>query len=130
HAISDDKVTCDANLSADHAILADFARTCNACLCGNYGIFADFDIVCNLDLVVQFNAFADDGRSHCRTVDGCTGTDVDIILENHISDLWNLVVSTVGLRGESKSVRSDNRTRMDHAITPDHCFRINLGAGK
>ena len=77
---------------------------------------ANDDVVGDLDKIVDLGSFADHRVAACSPVDGSVATDLDIVLDDHPTDLGDLAV-TVGPHGETEAVLPDPNTRVDdHAI--------------
>lgn len=74
----------------------------------------------NLDLVVEFDAIPKDRIGQCTTIDGGIHADLDIVADQHTTDLGNLVPDTL-LVGETKAFTTEHRARLDdHPLADTH----------
>ena len=84
----------------------------------------------NLHQVVQLHAFVNDGTAHGRAVHTGIGTNLHIILDNHITNLWNLIV-TICIGSKAEAICTDDRSGMnrytvtDMAVVIDRYMRID-----
>lgn len=69
----------DADLPAEHDVLACFGRAGDACLGGDHIVLANFDVVGNLDEIVYFRAFADDRLLKAGAIDAGIGSDFYVV---------------------------------------------------
>ena len=67
---------------------------------------ADGHIVTDLDLIVDFGALADDRVTQAAAVDGGSGADFDVVLNQHAAGLRHFYL-TAGAENVSKTVLSD-----------------------
>ena len=123
HVVSDGDVPGYSHLSAHHAMAAYFCRAGDAALGSHYGILAYFYVVGYLYEVVEFYTLTYDGRSHSGPVDGCIGSDLDMVFENDIPYLRYFHVRTV-VRGKSEPIGTDNGSCMYDAVIAYHAIVI------
>src|SRR5690606_40960310 len=109
----------DAHLSTDQAVLADLGGAGNPGLGRNGRMLPDFHIVGDLDLVVQFHPFPEDGGAQGGPVDGGPCPDIHVILQDHVSGLWDLAVLPIGVWGEPKAVGADYDPAVEHTMVAD-----------
>ena len=93
HLVSDDRMSRDAHLAAEHAPLPDFGGTGHADLGGHDGVCSHFHIVGNLDEVVYLYAFAHDGGTHGRTVNAGVRPDFHVVFDGDNADLRDFLIS-------------------------------------
>ena len=72
---------------------------------------ADGHIVADLDLVVDFGAFADHGVAQAAAVDGGSGADFDVVLDQDAAGLRHLQMAVGAEEDESIAVLSDAGSR-------------------
>src|SRR5258708_31059763 len=84
-------------------------------LCGKQAMPADRHIVADLDLVVDFGAFADNGVAQAAAVDGGSGADFNVVLDQNARGLRYLHMAA-GSKNESITVLSNMAAPMDHDI--------------
>ena len=105
-------MTCEADLSAEHAVASHLARSGYAHLGCAYGIFAYYDVVTYLDEVVEFHAAAYDRRAHSRAVYAGVCAYLHIVFYHDVAYLWYFGIRTVGIGGESETVGAYYRSGM------------------
>src|SRR5664279_4941971 len=97
----------------------------NARLRHQNAVPADADIVAYLHQVVDLGALADHGVANGAAVDGGTGADFDIVLNDDAPDLRHLEVA-LSSHHEAEAVLTDLAARMNDDAIPeqrvgDHC---------
>lgn len=113
-------MTGDAYLTTEHTPLADSCRAGYADLCRHDGVLADISVVSDLHEVVELDTLAHGCCAHCGSVDTGIGTDLNIILDGHDAELWNLIILIgLGVWRKSKSVGTDDGTRMQGHVVAD-----------
>mgnify|MGYP003349801727 CR=1 FL=1 len=83
----------DANLSSDHDPVAHFGAAADTRLCGNDRRLPYFYVMCDLYEVVELGTFPDDRGTDRGPVDRCIGTDLHLVLDDHVADLGDLGAS-------------------------------------
>src|ERR1700678_1117497 len=122
-------MTHDPGLAADHHPAADLGAAADAGLRGYDGMMPDVYIMRYLDQVVQLCTLPDNGRPYRGAVDGGIHPDLYIILDHHIPDLRHFLERAVGLRGKTKTVSADDRSRVYGQMRADHKVVIDLYPG-
>src|SRR5688572_25020368 len=90
----------------------------------------DFHVVTNLYQVIDLGPLAYDRFPQRSAVDRRAGSDFDVVLDPHDSNLRNFVVLAL-IQGEAVTVRANDNARMDDAATAnprpivDDHIRIN-----
>src|SRR3546814_14863042 len=102
----------DTNLAADHGVSADLSASGYPGLGSNDRVFSYFHIVGHLDQIVQLHTFANNGSAHCGPVNGIIGANLNIVFNNHISNLAHLGIRTIRLRRKSKAIAANHRAGM------------------
>src|SRR5690606_13321802 len=77
-------------------------------------MFADDDVVGDLHKVVYFRALANHRAAETRAVEGAVGADLDVVLDDDISDLRDFLVPALD-KLVAETVRAD-----DHAGVKTH----------
>src|SRR6478736_1115921 len=93
-------------------------------------MLANFHVMRNLYQVVYFGAFANNGSAHGSTIYGSVGANAHIIFQNYVAYLRNWFVSTVFLRGKTKTIGANNRARVNGAVVANYRIGVNFSAGK
>src|SRR5690554_211203 len=124
-AIGNIDMAHQTNLSTHHHIFPDFSRARNATLSRNHRVLADFHIMGYLDQVVQLDTILDNGRSHSGAVYYRIGPYFYFIFNDYVSNLTDLDVRSVWLRGKPKSIASDHSTGMDDHLLANFTIIIN-----
>jgi hypothetical protein len=122
HLITDYEMISEASLTADHDISADSRASSDAHLCDKDAMLSDSDIVGNLDQVIDFGPLFDQGMAEGSTVDRHIRTEFHIVLNDHVAELGDLMVSALMLN-ITEPVSSNDRTAMDdHTSTKATAF--------
>ena len=80
---------------------------------------ADCHIVADLDLIVDFGAFANHGVAQAPAIDGRSGPDLDVILDQHPSGLRHFQMPVRPKEDETITVLADAAARMDQDIVAE-----------
>src|SRR5690606_7107348 len=88
-------------------------------------MFTDLYIVRNLNQIIQLYALPYDGRTHRSPINYGIRTNFNIILDNHITNLTNLVIGAILLGGKPKAVAANNCPRMDDNPLADDTVEID-----
>src|SRR6185437_2253611 len=83
-----------------------------------YAVTADADVMADLDQVVDLAALANDRVANGAAVDGGTGADFDIVLNNDAADLRDLQMAAAA-HHEAEAVLPDLAARMDDDAIAD-----------
>src|SRR6202022_3165819 len=93
-------------------------------------VAADHDIVADLHQVVDLGAFADHGVADAAAIDHRSRADLDVVLNDHPSDLRDLDV-TVRPHEEAEAVLPDAAAGMDdHAVADQRVDHRRAGADR
>src|SRR5262245_17821648 len=107
----------DPNLSSDNTLRTQRRTARNARLCCDDRVLANLNVMCDLDQVIQLRATPYDRGLQRTTIDAGVRSNFHIIFNNDFPDLRKFHVGFAVL-DETKSVGTDDRTRMDdHAIS-------------
>src|ERR1700687_1459691 len=77
---------------------------------------ADCHIVTDLDLIVDFGAFADDGVAQTAAIDGRSGTDFDVVLDQDPAGLRHFQMAVRSKEDEAVPILSDAAAGMDQDV--------------
>ena len=118
----------NADLSPDHAMVAQLRRTGNTRLRYNQAMWTDLGTVANSNRVTDFAAFTDNRIVQCAAFNDAVGANLDIILQNDNPDLRDLVMFAF-MCGKTKAVLSDRRIRLNNHSVTDLTAVIDHGIG-
>src|SRR5690606_29602286 len=113
--VADLEVSDDTGLTADHAAGANGGAAGNADAARNGGVIADTYVVRDLDLVVELDVIADHGVFERTAIDGGVGADLDVVTDDHTSDLRDLDPAAIAFAGKTETVGADDRAGMNDA---------------
>ena len=80
---------------------------------------ADRHIVADLDLIVDFGAFADHRVAQAAAVDGGSGADLDVVLDQDAAGLRHLQMAVGPEEDEAIAVLSDAAAGMNQDVVAD-----------
>src|SRR3954447_23688901 len=80
---------------------------------------ADCHIVADLDLIVDFGAFANHGIAQAPAIDGRSGPDLNVILDQHPAGLRHLQMPVRPKEDETITVLADAAAGMDQDIVTE-----------
>ena len=83
-----------ACLTGYNDVISYLGAPCNTYLGNNDTVLPDLNVVANLDLIIDFGSFADPRCAQCPTIDGRIGTNLDIIVNDDISNLRDFSVES------------------------------------
>src|ERR1700730_11030923 len=83
-----------SRLRGDYAIIAQTGAAGKTCLSHDDAVSADDDVMGDMDEVVDFGPLADDGGAERGAVDGCVSADLDIVVNDDVTDLQHLAMAT------------------------------------
>ena len=86
----------DGNLAGDDDIAACSCRACNARLTHNEIVVTNLDAVGDLYEVVDLGAMFDDGVAKTCSVNGCIGSNFNVIFDDDTAELIDLGVFAIG----------------------------------
>src|SRR5258708_7903697 len=86
-----------ANLSAQNDIVAQLGAAGDAGLRNHQAMLAESHVVRNLDEVVYFGTLPNQGRSERAAVNGHVGTNLDVVLDDHVANLGDLYMNSTVL---------------------------------
>ena len=75
-------------------------------LCAAERAFSYFHIMGDLYKVIQLRILANDRTTHHRSIDRCVRTDLHIVLNNYITDLFDLAVYALCVGFKTETVRT------------------------
>src|SRR2546427_2851989 len=110
--VADGHVIGDARLPTNHHMMARLAAAGDAYLRHQDVMLTDLDVVGDLDQVVHFRAATDDRLAEGGAVHGHVRAQLHVVLDDHSSNLGNLVVPSAFL-DVAEPVAADDRARMD-----------------
>src|SRR5262249_854274 len=85
--------------------------------CGDYGVFPYLHVMRDLDEIVELHSSSNDCRFEGAAVDACIRSDLNVVFDDHATNLWKLYVRR-SITHEPESVCPDDGTCMnDHAIS-------------
>ena len=82
----------------------------------------------NLAEIVNLGTAVDDGGAHGGAVDAGVGTNLHIVLDDHIAYLVNLVVGAVARGGKAEAVGTHHHAGMEDAPVANGALAVNLYA--
>src|SRR6202045_4624546 len=89
---------------------------------------ADRHIVTDLDLIVDFRALADHRVTQAAAIDGRSGADLHVVLDQDPAGLRHLQMAIRSKEDEAISVLSNAAARMDQDVVADQ-RKLNRGTG-
>src|SRR6185503_6715048 len=113
NAIADGDMVANADLSTKDDKIAKDNAAGDADLTGKDAVAADDCVVADLDQIINFAAFSDDSVRNRAPVDRCVGSDLDVILDDHSTQLRRLFVP-IGSGSKSEAGAADDGARLDH----------------
>ena len=132
------------NLSAKRDIVIYYGRTRYPRLGNDQTIRANLTVMTDMHEIIDLRALPNDRSPHSSAINAVMSTDLNIILQDNISDLWYLRMHTI-LRREAEAIRADNRRAVNYAalanmtvlpygrirvndrIRPNFCILANIG---
>src|SRR6516225_8332471 len=121
-ALADGHVSGYANACAQDDEVLQRGAPGNSGLSNQHTVPSNHHIVANLNEIVDLGTFADHGVADRPAVDGGTGADLDVVLNNHAPDLRNLQVTGCPHQ-KTEPVLADATARMDNHPVPDQRMR-------
>src|SRR5262249_40495205 len=106
HSLADPPMIGDADACGQHDEILDGDAARNPALRHHDAVPADGGIVADLDEVVDLGSLPDHGIAERTAIDGGAGTDLDIVLNDHPTDLQDLSVAA-GAREIAEAVLPD-----------------------
>ncbi len=97
-------VSCYAHLTRKDTMIADLTTTGYSHLCTEERGLAHFHVMGNLHEVIHLSILANDSRTHHRSVHTSVGSELYIVLDDHITDLRNLTVDTLCIGFKAKTI--------------------------
>jgi len=123
------------NLPTNAAIAPDLGTASYPCLGSNYRMRPNINVVTYLYQVIQFHPFTNPGHPDSGPVDHGIGTNIFVILQDHLPDLRYFLVKPLGVRCKAKTITSYNNVGMkdtmftNFGLVHDSYTWINNGAG-
>src|SRR5258708_21059304 len=77
---------------------------------------ADCHVVTDLDLIVDFRAFADDGVAQTAAIDGRSGADLDVVLDQDAAGLRYFQMAVRSKKHEAIAILPDAAAGMDQDV--------------
>src|ERR1700682_3070880 len=77
---------------------------------------ADCHVVTDLDLIVDFRAFADDGIAQTAAIDGRSGADLDVVLDQDAAGLRYFQMAIRSKEHEAIAILSDAAAGVDQDV--------------
>jgi hypothetical protein len=87
-------------------------------------VVANADVVADLNLIVELDAVTDQRVVERTTVDRRIGADLDVVTDQHATDLRDLDPALAFL-GEAETVATDHRAGVDDRPLADHAAVID-----
>ena len=84
-------------------------------------ILTNLHIVCNLYKVINFYTTRDPGDAQSTAINATAGSNLNIILNNNVSNLRNLIVALT-IRGETVAIRTNNSPGLDYYPVANYGF--------
>ena len=109
-------------------VLSDFSGTGYSGHGCHGGVGTHTHIVRYLAKVVYSHAVFNDGGLHRSLVDAGVGADFHVIANDYIAYVFNLLPSSVALRGIAEAVIADNATGVEYGPVTDDGVRENVNA--
>src|SRR6267142_2268751 len=127
-AVADLEMVVDAHLGAQRDVVTDRQAAREPDLGREQAVPADGYIVADLDLIVDFGTLADHRIPQAAAVDGGSGADFHIVLDQDAAGLRHLDVALGAEENETIAVLADAAGRMDQDIVADQ-GELDRGAG-
>src|SRR6202022_443707 len=124
--VADAKMVVDTHLGTQRHVVANGQAARQSYLSRKQTMPADRHIVTDLDLVVDFRALADNGVAQAAAVDGRSGADLHVVLDQAPAGLRHLQMAIRSEEDEAISVLSDAAARMDQDVVADQ-RKLNRG---
>src|SRR4051812_17512150 len=102
----------DTGLRRDYHIVAESCAARETHLAHDQTVRAHHDVVRDVHEVINFRPAPDDSRSDGGTINGRVRADLNVILNNDISDLQNFPMPAF-VENISIAIRTNDRARMD-----------------
>src|ERR1700732_3628390 len=109
----------DSHLRAQRHMIANRQATSQSYLARQQPVPPDRPIVTDLDLVVDFRTLADHGVAQAAAVDGRSGADLHVVLDQDAAGLRDLQMAFRAKENEPIAVLSDAAAGMDEDLIAD-----------
>ncbi len=117
--IADAKMIVDPHLGPQRHIVANRQAAREPDLGRQQAMPADGHIVADLDLIVDFGAFADHGVAQAAAIDGRSGADLHVVLDQYPAGLRHFQMAVRSEEDEAIAVLSDAAAGMDQDVVAD-----------
>ncbi len=123
HIITNLNMSGHTGLACKNTVIADLCAARNAHLRNNKAVFADFHIMTEMHKIINLGTTVHNRIIHGAIIHGTSCSDLYIVLQNCPSQLANMCMMSLGIRGKTKSLSADHCMRpQDHPIAENTVF--------